>query len=196
VDFKPDFQTLLATSKNLHVCMKGPLGLGDGLVTLALLHGSLSWTRSTWIGFQHVLAFRWASAVAHVLSLHLQRPLNIQVMESKNGTDNGFIAIAVVIQVVAVFLLFIPRFAARQPFSMLFVICVLAICFGLSFRQVEIDVPIANQAQMVLGQLFVVVMFFAVFFSGGIGISFTMFAVAAAAQVNAPWLKKLGFGVQ
>lgn len=191
IKLEPTVQSVVLVSENLQVCIPGPLALGDALVTIALLHASFSWTKSSWIGIQHVLAFRWAATVVHMMNLHLQNKLLDELIQNKPSMTAKFEAISVLLQVGAVFLLFVPRFAARQPLSTLFIMAILGGSAAVVLGRVPVSNEMAFVAHPLLGQLFVLFCTIAVLLTGGIGISFFMFAIVGAAQINAPWVRNI-----
>jgi hypothetical protein len=187
---KPPLQQAVSVAGNFHICLKGPYGIGDALATIALLHASLSWTLNSWVGLQHVLAFRWASIAVHLLELYLKGDLINTIMRPKFDATK-LETYAVLIQVILVFFLFIPKFASRQPISFFILLIIISGCSAIAFGQVHVPLDVSYHVQPIVGQLFVLFSLMAVVFTGGVGISFAMFAVAGAAQVNAPWLKLL-----
>jgi len=188
---EPTAKTAITVAENLHSCVRGPFGLGDALVTIALLHASLAWKSGSWIGIQHVLAFRWSSVVVRMMELFVRGQLVEELLQNKPSMSVKFEVIAVLIQVVAVFLLFFPKFAAKQPLSAMVLLSLLMAAGATASGQVPISRDMLAAAYLGLGELFVLFTVVAVFLTGGIGISFFMFTVVGSAQVHAPWLRNL-----
>jgi len=183
-------EMVVKISENFHQCAHGPFGLGDALVTVAMLHASLAWTQPSWIGMQHVLAFRWAGAVAHALSLHLNNQL---INSLVNPTDivAQTEAFAVLLQVLSVFFLFVPRFAYMNPMSFFILLNLLAPLIALTLGYVALPVEALHRLASSIGLGVAFLSFLAVFFAGGIAIAFAMFTVFFSASVHAPWLRAM-----
>ena len=191
VPLNPSLTSLTKVSQNMHMCVKGHYGAGDALITIAMVHASLAWTKGSWLGFQHVLALRWVGAVAHLWSIHLQTPIPQELANPSQGLARQVEIFATMTQVGLVALLFMPKFAVRQPLSFLLVInlvgAISSLCVGFAPMPIDAMHKLGNS----LGLATVFFSFLAVFLSGGVGISLAMFCVVLAAQVHAPWLRQM-----
>jgi hypothetical protein len=188
---EPNFATVVRISELSQVCLQGPIGIGDAMITIALLHASISWTKSSWIGLQHVLAYRWASVMVHMYALHLKGLLLDEIIKPKYEIESQSQAIATVIQVGAVFGLFVLKFAIRQPLAFSIILAIISAASAVTLGTVPVPVELAFHLQPILGQLFVFFAVTAILLTGGIGISFAMFTVVGSASIQAPWLRAM-----
>jgi hypothetical protein len=183
-------EAVIEVSQHLQGCMPGTFGLAGAFVTIALVHASLFWKKSSWLGWQHVLALRWLGAIAVLCHMYLHKRLVYGPQLGVSQRDEAE-AFAAIVQVVLVALVFLPKFARHQPIAFFFLINALGAMLGLTSGVIPLAAEPAHRLAEGMGLLSAFASFVAVFLSGGIGIAFTLFVVGLALQVHMPWMLNL-----